>query len=33
VNPDMILNNRSMTDAQKEAILGGNMVKLLKLPA
>jgi hypothetical protein len=31
VNPDTILNNRLITDAQKEAILGGNLIKLLKL--
>jgi aminocarboxymuconate-semialdehyde decarboxylase len=31
VNPDTILNNRLITDAQKEAILGGNLIKMLKL--
>ena len=33
VNPDTILNNKLITDAQKEAILGGNLIKLLKLSA
>jgi hypothetical protein len=31
VTPDFILNSRSLNDAQKEAILGGNLIKLLKL--
>jgi aminocarboxymuconate-semialdehyde decarboxylase len=31
INPDTILNNKLITDAQKEAILGGNLIKLLKL--
>ena len=30
-NPDTILNNTLITDTQKEAILGGNVIKLLKL--
>lgn len=32
VTPDFILNSRVLNDAQKEAILGGNLIKLLKLP-
>jgi len=31
VTPDFILNARFLNDAQKEAILGGNLIKLLKL--
>jgi len=31
INPDTILNNRLLNNAEKEAILGGNLVKLLKL--
>jgi len=31
INPDTILNNKLLNDAQKEAILGGNLIKLLKL--
>jgi aminocarboxymuconate-semialdehyde decarboxylase len=31
VTPDFILNARFLSDAQKEAILGGNLIKLLKL--
>ena len=31
VNPDFVLNAKFLTDAQKEAILGGNLIKLLKL--
>jgi len=31
VTPDFILNAKSLNDAQKEQILGGNLIKLLKL--
>ena len=31
VTPDFILNAKFLNDAQKEAILGGNLIKLLKL--
>ena len=31
VTPDFILNARFLNDAQKEQILGGNLIKLLKL--
>ena len=31
VTPDFILNSRVLNDAQKEQILGGNLMKLLKL--
>jgi aminocarboxymuconate-semialdehyde decarboxylase len=31
INPDTILNNRLLNNAEKEAILGGNLIKLLKL--
>jgi aminocarboxymuconate-semialdehyde decarboxylase len=31
VTPDFILNARFLNDGQKEAILGGNLIKLLKL--
>ena len=31
VNPDTILNNKLLNNAEKEAILGGNLIKLLKL--
>ena len=31
VNVDLILNTPSLSNAEKEAILGGNLVKLLRL--
>jgi hypothetical protein len=31
VTPDFILNAKFLNDAQKEQILGGNLIKLLKL--
>jgi hypothetical protein len=31
VTPDFILNARFLNDTQKEQILGGNLIKLLKL--
>jgi predicted TIM-barrel fold metal-dependent hydrolase len=31
VTPDFILNARFLNDAQKEQILSGNLIKLLKL--
>jgi predicted TIM-barrel fold metal-dependent hydrolase len=33
VTPDFILNAKFLNDGQKEAILGGNLIKLLKLSA
>jgi len=32
-NVDLILNAKFLSDADKEAILGGNLIKLLRLPA
>jgi len=32
-NVDVILNAKFLSDADKEAILGGNLVKLLRLSA
>jgi predicted TIM-barrel fold metal-dependent hydrolase len=33
VGVDFVLNARSISDADKEAILGGNLVKLLRINA
>ena len=33
VNVDLVVDSKSLSNADKEAILGGNLVRLLKLPA
>jgi aminocarboxymuconate-semialdehyde decarboxylase len=33
VTVDLVLNHSTLTDAQKEQILSGNLMKLLKIPA
>ena len=33
VTVDLVVNSPSLKDADKEAILGGNLIRLLKLPA
>ena len=33
VNVDLIVDHPTLTNAEKEAILGGNLIKLLRIPA
>ena len=32
VNVDLIVDSKTLSNADKEAILGGNLIRLLKLP-